>query len=77
MTLPGSVTIEALTPDGASRWAERESTWRIVTLSKRRWSGEQTVALMREHGVKRIFTADADFLRFRGIEVTNPVGPES
>lgn len=37
----------------------------------------RTVALMREHGVKRIFTADADFLRFRGIDVTNPVAPES
>jgi hypothetical protein len=31
------------------------------------------VALMREHGVRSIYTADADFHRFEGIEVTNPL----
>jgi toxin-antitoxin system PIN domain toxin len=32
-----------------------------------------TVALMREHGVKRIVTHDADFHRFDGIEVFDPI----
>jgi toxin-antitoxin system PIN domain toxin len=29
-------------------------------------------ALCREHGVRELITGDADFARFRGIEVTNP-----
>lgn len=33
----------------------------------------RTVALMREHGVGRIYSADTDLLQFRDIEVVNPV----
>ncbi|GMV02049.1 MAG: PIN domain-containing protein [Burkholderiaceae bacterium] len=33
----------------------------------------RTVALMREHGVRRIYTADTDFLQFEGIDVQDPV----
>ncbi len=33
----------------------------------------RTVALMREHGVRRIHTADTDFLQFPGIEVVDPL----
>jgi len=33
----------------------------------------RTVALMREHGVSRIYTTDTDLLQFSGIEVTNPL----
>ena len=33
----------------------------------------RTVVLMREHGVRRIYTIDADFLQFGGIEVENPL----
>ena len=29
-------------------------------------------ALCREHGVRELLTADADFARFRGFEVANP-----
>jgi uncharacterized protein len=32
-----------------------------------------TVALMREHGVRQIITHDADFHRFDGIEVVDPI----
>lgn len=32
-----------------------------------------TAALMREHGVRRIWTRDADFHRFPGIEVLDPL----
>ena len=33
----------------------------------------RTVVLMREHGVRRIYTTDTDFLQFRDIEVVNPL----
>ena len=33
----------------------------------------RTAALMREHGIRKIYTADTDFLQFRGIEVVNPL----
>lgn len=33
----------------------------------------RTVVLMREHGIRRIYTADADFLQFDDIEVENPL----
>ena len=32
-----------------------------------------TVALMREHGVREVHTADKDFLRFRDLRVVNPL----
>jgi toxin-antitoxin system PIN domain toxin len=33
----------------------------------------RTVALMREHGIRAIYTADADFNRFKEIDVINPL----
>jgi hypothetical protein len=33
----------------------------------------RTVVVMREHGVRRIYTTDTDFLQFGGIEVVNPL----
>lgn len=33
----------------------------------------RTVALMREHGIRAIHTADADFHRFKEITVVNPL----
>ena len=33
----------------------------------------RTVVLMREHGVRDIFTTDADFLQFAGIRTINPL----
>ena len=33
----------------------------------------RTVVLMREHGVRSIYTADVDFLQFKDIEVINPL----
>lgn len=32
-----------------------------------------TVILMKEHDLKKIYTADTDFHRFQGVEVTNPI----
>jgi uncharacterized protein len=33
----------------------------------------RTVALMREHGIREIYTADTDFLQFPQIKVVNPL----
>ena len=33
----------------------------------------RTVVLMREHGIRSIYTTDTDFLQFRDIEVINPL----
>ena len=33
----------------------------------------RTVALMRGHGVREIYTTDSDFLQFRDIQVINPL----
>jgi toxin-antitoxin system PIN domain toxin len=33
----------------------------------------RTVVLMREHGIRRIYTTDTDFLQFGDIEVLNPL----
>ncbi len=33
----------------------------------------RTVVLMREHGIRRVYTTDTDFLQFAGIEVVNPL----
>jgi hypothetical protein len=37
------------------------------------WIVVNTVALMREHGIRQVVTRDADFHRFKGIEVVDPV----
>lgn len=33
----------------------------------------RTAVLMREHGVRRIYTVDTDFLQFSDLEVVNPL----
>jgi predicted nucleic acid-binding protein len=33
----------------------------------------QTAVLMREHGIRRIYTRDADFHRFEFLEVVDPL----
>lgn len=35
----------------------------------------RTVVLMREHGIREIYSADTDFLQFSGIHVINPLKP--
>lgn len=36
------------------------------------WHDAHIVALMKEHGIEQIQTADTDFHRFKGIKVRNP-----
>ena len=33
----------------------------------------RTLVLMREHGIRTIYTTDTDFLQFKGIKVVNPL----
>jgi len=33
----------------------------------------RTAVLMREHGVREIYTSDVDFLQFPGLRVVNPI----
>jgi predicted nucleic acid-binding protein len=33
-----------------------------------------TAVLMREHGIKRVYTRDTDFHRFKSLEVVDPAG---
>lgn len=37
----------------------------------------RSAVLMREHGVRAIYTTDSDFLQFSGLEVINPLRPPS
>ncbi|MBI3358800.1 MAG: PIN domain-containing protein [Nitrospirae bacterium] len=45
----------------------------VPLLSGNLFFDAHTVVLMREHGLKRIYTRDADFHRFRQIEVIDPL----
>jgi uncharacterized protein len=37
------------------------------------WHDAETAALMREHGIRRIYTRDTDFFRFRFLEPLDPL----
>jgi predicted nucleic acid-binding protein len=68
-----------------SAWDVRESIWLIEkrlkpSSNKAQWHWSlipifdiHTAALMREHGIRRIASADQDFARFAGLEVINPI----
>lgn len=59
---------------GDEHWDLLEKVLGILTHpSGNLFSDVRTVVLMREHGVRSIFTADADFLQFTGITVVNPL----
>lgn len=66
----------AMLQPGAGHWA----LLRRVLASLHAPSGNilfdvRTAVLMREHGVRRIYTADTDFLQFDDLQVVNPVSP--
>jgi toxin-antitoxin system PIN domain toxin len=55
-------------------WAVLDGVLRTLTHpSGNLFFDVRTVVLMREHGIRRIFTTDTDFLQFDGIEVINPL----
>jgi len=59
---------------GASHWSLLETVLGEVTHpAGNLFFDVRTLVLMREHGIRRIFTADMDFLQFAEIEVVNPL----
>lgn len=45
----------------------------LPDLSGNLWHDAHTVALMREHGIRTIWTRDTDFHRFPSVEVRDPL----
>lgn len=59
---------------GDGHWgAFREALAKARHVSGNLFFDLRTVVLMKEHGVRRIYTADDDFRRFDGIEPVNPL----
>ncbi len=59
---------------GDDHWAMLEIILgELVRPSGNLFFGIRTVALMREHGVREIYTTDTDFLQFRDLQVINPL----
>jgi uncharacterized protein len=55
-------------------WNELEKTLETLSYpSGNLFFDIRTVILMKEHGIRRIYTTDTDFLQFTGIEVVNPL----
>lgn len=50
-----------------------ESLSEMNSLRGNLWHDAHIVAVMKESGIKTIYTADSDFHRFKGIEVINPL----
>lgn len=64
----------ALLPAGPRHWqALAEVLTRQHAPAGNLFFDLRTAALMREHGIRTIYTADADFHRFKEIEVVNPL----
>lgn len=61
---------------GPEHWATLDAVLdELVHPSGNLFFDVRTVVLMREHGVRRIYTTDVDFLQFAGIEARNPLRP--
>lgn len=71
--LLGCVNVHVLTA-GESHWSILgEVLAELTHPSGNLMFDVRTVVLMREHGVSRIYTTDADLLQFSGIDVVNPL----
>lgn len=71
------MTVDSPEERGGCGVADRHATHRLKA-ALRRPSGNlffdiRSVALMREHGVREIYTADAGFKLFSGIKALNPI----
>ena len=61
-------------PAGKDHWTILEKILEeLVHPSGNLFFDIRTVALMREHGIREIYTTDTDFLQFRGLQVINPL----
>lgn len=62
-----------LLASGEDHWDQLEKTLeRLSYPSGNLFFDIRTVVLMKEHGIRKIYTTDTDFLQFTGIEVVNP-----
>lgn len=53
-------------------WEVYREVTRGLTVRGKLVADAHLVAVLRQHGVSRIYTNDADFLRFRFLDVRNP-----
>lgn len=59
---------------GDGRWRVLEEVLAtLVRPSGNLFFDARTAVIMREHGIRRIYTADTDFLQFQAIEVVDPL----
>ena len=59
---------------GTGHWSELQDLLGTLTHpSGNLFFDIRTAALMLEHGIRRIYTTDTDFLQFRRLEVVNPL----
>ena len=73
--LLGSPSFLILTAD-ARHWCLLEDVLAALTHpSGNLFFDIRTAVLMREHGIRRIYTTDTDFLQFPDIKVLNPLRP--
>jgi hypothetical protein len=66
---------EVLTETSRHEDVARELFQVLPDLSGKRLHDAHIATLMREHGVRRIYTRDADFFRFPFLEPVDPVRP--
>jgi toxin-antitoxin system PIN domain toxin len=67
-----SATFSMLTPTPRHRSVARDVLKQIPELRGNLWHDAETAILMREHGIRRIYTRDTDFHRFPFLEVVDP-----
>jgi len=71
--LLASPGLGVLTPSDRHAAIMTEVNAAVPHLRGNHWHDAETAVLMREHGVRRIYTRDTDFHRFRFLEVVDPV----
>jgi len=73
--LLASPGFSALAPTARHAEVADEVIRALPDLSGRRVHDAHIAILMREHGIRRIYTRDTDFFRFPFLEPVDPVGP--
>jgi toxin-antitoxin system PIN domain toxin len=62
---------------GENHWENLRAVLKILTHpTGNLFFDIRTAALMREHGLRQIYTTDTDFLQFKDLDVTNPISEQ-
>lgn len=69
----GAPNLEIIQETSMHQALLREGSNNLLPLRGNLLHDVHTIILMREHDIKKIYTADTDFHRFPGVEVVNPV----